>query len=634
MKNRYWFTRLIVILAGILIAFTTHNCSNKQSNNTKKVSAEAALIAPLFEAGSFRDDKGNIMPYRFFKPAINEYEGLKYPLILYLHGEEEAGTDNETQLITTECATIWVEPDHLEKNPVYVLAPQIPAENDWTSDPAYSHTLELLNQFVESNPAIDTKRIYIVGFSRGATGVWNMILKNPKLFAAAMPISGNADKHLGDYEAWAGIKNMPIFVIHATDDQISPVSGSLNALAALRAAGNQYVSSSATACIWMAGSTPVPHDAWWTAFHKFEVVYNSLFESSLEKTNNGEFSPTIVYSKQDLGDGITSIWDYAQSTAFVIERSDKAIIVDATMGHGDIYQYIKDNVLVNKDIDIEIVLSHQHNDHIFGLTSFVGSPQVQCYYVHEEDKDPVIRTLGKDADKIKLVNDGDLIPLGGKNAEIVLVPGHSRGSIVMLYENYLFSGDAIGTGYVGVGVISIEEYVQHVQHLLDRMGNRKYVILGGHTGECRYPLNEEYVHNLHACSRGMADGSIASVPYWRNARYVATYGDASITHDLNNIKLIKGALFSLTISQGTLNPQFAAFTAYYAATVGENVNTIDIIPVARTKDYKGMTINGNKLASKDVYKANLVRGENRFSIVVTASDNTPRTYTLMISRGN
>ena len=31
----------------------------------------------------------------------------------------------------------------------------------------------------------------------GGNGVWNMILKNPKLFAAAMPISGNADKYLG-----------------------------------------------------------------------------------------------------------------------------------------------------------------------------------------------------------------------------------------------------------------------------------------------------------------------------------------------------------------------------------------------------------------------------------------------------
>ena len=32
----------------------------------------------------------------------------------------------------------------------------------------------------------------------------------------------------------------------------------------------------------------VPHDAWCTAFHKFEVVYNSLFWGNLEKTNNGE----------------------------------------------------------------------------------------------------------------------------------------------------------------------------------------------------------------------------------------------------------------------------------------------------------------------------------------------------------
>ena len=47
----------------------------------------------------------------------------------------------------------------------------------------------MLNQFIKSHPKVDTNRIYVVGFSVGGDGVWNMILKNPKLFAAAMPIA-------------------------------------------------------------------------------------------------------------------------------------------------------------------------------------------------------------------------------------------------------------------------------------------------------------------------------------------------------------------------------------------------------------------------------------------------------------
>ena len=617
-----------------MIILTCIACSNVKEKSANNFSAEATKIAPLFKSDNFQDENGYSMPYRYFEPSVSD--GSKYPVILYLHGEEEAGTDNEAQVITTECATIWVEPDHLEKNPTYVLAPQIPAGSDWTSEPAYSSTLALLSNFIEKHPDIDTKRIYIVGFSAGATGVWNMILKNPKLFAAAMPISGNADRHLADYDAWAALKNFPVYVIHSYDDPISPVSGSLNALAALRAAGNLYSSSSASACLWSAESTPSPHDAWWTAFHKFEVVYNSLFWHSLEGTRNGEISPTMLYTKKDLGDGITMIWDYALSTSFVIERPEKAIIVDAMMGHGNLYEYIKDNVLVNKDIDLEFFITHNDNDHTYGLNYFLGVPQLKSIYLHEDDKDPVIKLLGKDEVKLKYVNDGDIISLGGKDADVILVPGHSRGSIILRYGNYLFSGDGIGTGYIGCGEISFEEFIPSVEHLLEKMGDEKYTILAGHTGECRKPMTEEYVHDLLACARGLVDGSIPTVVYWRNAgtRRVATYGDASITGDINNKHLIKGALFGLALSEGSLSPAFQRYLVYYSARVGEGVNSISITPEVLAKDYKSLTINGDDVVSRNAYKADLQMGDNRFSIAVTSSDDVTRVYTLTVTRGN
>ena len=40
-----------------------------------------------------------------------------------------------------------------------------------------------------------------------------------------------------------------------------------------------------------------------------------------------------------------SVWDYALGTAYVIERLDKAVIIDVTMGQGSFYKFIKDNVL-------------------------------------------------------------------------------------------------------------------------------------------------------------------------------------------------------------------------------------------------------------------------------------------------
>jgi len=620
------FTQLVGIITVLLMAVSFSSCEKKQDSSGQKSSAETTNVASLFKADKFQD-----MAYRYFEPTIAE--GAKYPVILYLHSEEEAGTDNEAQLTVTEGATNWVAPDYLAINPTYVIAPQISKGNDWTTEPAYSNTLALLNQFIESHPQIDKNRIYVVGFSMGGTGVWNMILKNPKLFAAAMPISGNADKWLGNTDAWAALKNMPVVVIHSYDDQIAPISGSLNAVAAIQAAGNVFVSGSTHVALWNAGSTASPHDAWWTAFHKFDVIYNELFEQNLERTNYGLISPVMLYTAKDLGNGITRIWDHGLNTAHLIELSDKAILVDCTLGKGNLLQFIRENVLKNKDIDIEVFVTHNDNDHIYGLNHFLGSSQLKKVYVHKYDAELVRKVLGKDANKVVLVKDGDPIPMGGKTGETIWVPGHSRGHTVLKYENYLFPGDAIGTGYIGCGDLTVEEYIPSVQHLLDVMGNEQYTILAGHTAECRKPMTNEYVHQLLALAKGVVDGSIKSSPYWRNLRQVATLGEANITFDLNNIHLIKGALFNLTISEGTLTPVFAKYLSYYSAKVDAKVSSIDITPDVLAEDYQSLTINGNKVATLDTYKAKLESGKNLFSIIVTAADNTTRTYTLTITRG-
>jgi glyoxylase-like metal-dependent hydrolase (beta-lactamase superfamily II)/predicted esterase len=631
--------KMIKILSVFLIGLTSISCANKSANSEIKASVEAAKIAPLFKSEMFKDGKGNSLPYRYFEPAINRKVNSKYPVILYLHGEDEVGLDNQAQLTTTECATIWIEKDHLARNPAYVLAPQVPAGSDWTTDLIYRNTLALLKQFIESHPEIDANRIYIIGFSMGGTGVWNMILKNPTLFAAAMPISGNANAFLGDHNAFAALKNFPILAVHSIDDAISPVSGTNNALAAMQAAGNHGVGLPSS--IWGMGSVIPPHNAWYPAFHNYEVIYNWLFNQSLERTNNGAISPTTFFTTRDLGNGVKEVWDYSLGTAYVIERSDKAIIIDAAAGDGNICQFIKDKVLINKNIDIEIMITHRDFDHIGGLASFIGSSQLKKVYVHKADSDPVKAILGPDAGKVQLVSDGVKVPLGGKNIEVISVPGHSWGSIVFWYENNLFTGDAIGSGdaWLGGMALSIEGYIQSVQHLLDIIGNNRLSVWGGHSGEYRSPMTEEYARQIKACAKGIVDGSIIGVPYRRavggqlTIGNAATYGRATIVYNYNNVHIIKGALRSLDISKGNLNPQFRPYTAYYSAFVDANLTTVAITPSVLADKYDSITINGNAVDSGVAYEAKLTIGENRFSIVVTASDKTAKTYTLNITRG-
>ena len=635
-------------LLAALIAALVLSSTWTLAQSAAKVDAEAAKLAPLFKSATFKNEKGSVLPYRYFEPAANA-AGAKYPVILYLHGESEAGTDNNAQLVTTDSATVWVTPDHLAQHPSYVLAPQIPKGKQWTAEPYYSDTLALLDQFVKSHGAADTNRIYIVGFSMGGTGLWKMLLQNPKLFAAAMPISGSADEFLGDTKAWAALKNTPVIIIHSYDDTVVPVGAALNAAAALQAGGNSFLGYGApTPCLWSPGSTPSPHDAWWTAFRKFEVVYNSLFWGDLARTHNGEIDPTTIYTKRDMGDGITQVWDYALGTSWIVERADKAVIIDTTMGHGGIYQFIHDNVLKNKDVPLEVFLTHQHDDHIRGLQSFVGAAQLKKVYVHKEDSAPVIKMLGPDGGKVSFVKDGDLIPLGGGNVEVIGVPGHTLGSIVMKYDHYLFPGDSIGTGYVGVGSISVEQYIGSVQHLLDRMGSLHYNIYAGHTGEVVVPMTEKYVHDLMDCARAMVAGTIAGPPYWRSGesslRKVSAVSNTAITYAIANVHNTKASLRSLSVSSGPLlagyasnfldssrTPGFSPVTQYYYAPVSAETNNFSITPAALDYGAK-ITVNGNAVRSGTAYNTSLNPGMNNFAITVTAEDGFTRTYTINVNK--
>ena len=167
-------------------------------------------------------------------------------------------------------------------------------------------------------------------------------------------------------------------------------------------------------------------------------------------------------------------------------------------------------MLKNRDVPIEIAITHDHFDHVAGLAGFVGAAQLRKVYVHAEDAAAVGRVLKADGAKIQHVADGDRIPLGGGTVEVIGVPGHTFGSLVYQYEDRLYTGDAIGTGdaWLGFSPLSIEEYGGSIRHLLDRVGDRKLDVLGGHTGECRTPLTVEYVRQVLACAKGLVDGTI------------------------------------------------------------------------------------------------------------------------------
>ena len=194
-------------------------------------SSKAAADLSNSITGSVSDGTASI-PYRLFQPQ-GESPGQKVPLILYLHGMGERGTDNVSQ--TTWMGNLAAKTSS-GQYAAYVLAPQINtsmwfSSNSNTPSEAMSLTLQALHQAM-NNPNVDTSRIYVTGVSMGGFGTWDILRRDPKTFAAAVPMSGG-----GDPSTASSIKDTPIWAFHGSADNVVSVDTTRNMVQALKDAG-------------------------------------------------------------------------------------------------------------------------------------------------------------------------------------------------------------------------------------------------------------------------------------------------------------------------------------------------------------------------------------------------------------
>ncbi len=206
---------------------------------------EAPPLAAAFEARTYRDAAGEMMPYRLFKPTTEP--GRLYPLVLFLHGSSGSGTDNVKQLDRGNWfgSLVWALPENQRRHPCFVVAPQ--SNENWPPvrlrDGQLPEILlgpgrdRLAIEIVESLAAelpIDRKRIYVTGHSMGGAGTWHVLAQRPDLFAAGVPVCGRAHP-----ETLAKLKGIPIWNFHGELDEVESVETSRTLVATLRKLGGK-----------------------------------------------------------------------------------------------------------------------------------------------------------------------------------------------------------------------------------------------------------------------------------------------------------------------------------------------------------------------------------------------------------
>ena len=199
----------------------TNQVWNKEKNRIMPIGDDFDLT------GKFEYEPGKSLTYAHFTPA--KVISPKAPLIIWLHGGGEGGTDPSIALMGNK-AFNYASPE-IQKyfGDAFVLVPQTPGAwmhdkdgktQSGSGEDVYNVGLmKLIKNYVNENPWIDPKRIYIGGCSNGGYMTLKLILKEPNYFAAGY-ISALAyqSKYITDAQI-NSIKNVPIWFIQAKDDK-------------------------------------------------------------------------------------------------------------------------------------------------------------------------------------------------------------------------------------------------------------------------------------------------------------------------------------------------------------------------------------------------------------------------------
>jgi predicted peptidase len=241
----------ILIYFALVISFTL-NCTEEKKhyitgkNSVQRFHKEVKIV---YDAN-----------YLLYLPDGYQSTGEPWPLIMFLHGSGERGTD--INRIKSNGPPMLVEKG--EKFPFILLCPQCPEWIYWDN----KFLISLLEE-IESKYNVDKSREYLTGLSMGGNGTWSLAIENPGKFAAIAPMSAS-----GEPDDVCALKNVPVWVFHGEKDDLVPLKEDADMVDALKRCGGD---------VQFTIYPNVGHGAWVEAYNNPELYDWFLSHSRKEK---------------------------------------------------------------------------------------------------------------------------------------------------------------------------------------------------------------------------------------------------------------------------------------------------------------------------------------------------------------
>ena len=209
-------------------------------------------------------------PYKVYVPDVYTPDS-RWPVILFLHGAGERGTDGVVQ---TKIGLGRAIREFPSRYPAIVVFPQAPLETTWVGEQgrvAMAALEKTLHEF-----STDRDRVYLTGLSMGGQGAWSVAYAHSDQFAAAIVVCGFIGIGSGPFATFmpaaaadppaalaTRIRRLPVWLYHGDADRSVPVEQSRTIVASLKAAG---------ADVQYTELPGVGHNSWDAAFGSPQVA--------------------------------------------------------------------------------------------------------------------------------------------------------------------------------------------------------------------------------------------------------------------------------------------------------------------------------------------------------------------------
>ncbi len=194
------------------------------------------------------------------------------------------------------------------------------------------------------------------------------------------------------------------------------------------------------------------------------------------------------------------------ANCYLVSDDDFAVIIDPGFAERRIKEFARLNV--DKKYKY-ILLTHFHIDHVEGaheIKDILCAPVVISFEDSHGLLDPMINlseTISANRFSMQAditVSEGRVLNIGEKQIRVMQVPGHTKGSVIYIIDNIMFSGDTLFRGGIGrydLPCAAPEKYRETLKRISELPGD--YVIYPGH-GE-QTTLQYERQNNMYLMSK-------------------------------------------------------------------------------------------------------------------------------------